>query len=85
MDNTQIMFTIVLTISTIFLVVIGVQLIFILKELREGLKKINKIIDNFEKVGGSFEQGVAEIMGFVSGIKSIIKLIDLLHKKKNEK
>jgi heme/copper-type cytochrome/quinol oxidase subunit 2 len=85
MDTTQILFTVVLTVTTIFLVVIGIQLIFVLKELREALKKINNIIENFEKIGGSFEQGVAEIIGFVSAVKSIIKLVDLLHKKKNDK
>jgi hypothetical protein len=84
MDITQILFTIVLTISTIFLVVVGIQLIFVLKELRIGLRKINKIIENFEKIGGSFEQGVGEIIGFINGIKSIIKVVDLLNKKKNK-
>ena len=85
MDATQILFSIVLTITTIFLVIIGTQLIFVLKELREGLKKVNKLIENFEKIGGSFEHGIAEIMGFISAIKTIVKLVDLFHKKKNDR
>lgn len=85
MDPTQILFTVVLTISAIFLVIVGIQLIFVLKELRLGLKKINKIIENFEKIGASFDQGIAEIMGFITAVKSVIKLVDLLHKKRNEK
>lgn len=85
METTQILFTIALTITTIFLVVIGIQLIFILNELRRSLRKVNKIIDNFEKFGGSFENGIAEIIGFIKGIKSIFKIVDVLHKRKNGK
>jgi len=85
MDTTQLLFTATLSITTIFLVIIGVQLIFILKELRYTLKKINEIIASFEKVGYSLDHGLSEVFGFLSGIKTLFKLVDIFHHKKNGK
>ncbi len=85
MDTTQLLLSAVLTISTILLVIVGIQLIFVLKELRTVLKKINQIIAAFEKVGGSLEHGFAEILGFFAGIKTLFKFIDIFHQKKNGK
>lgn len=85
MDPTQLLLSVVLTVSTILLVIVGVQLIFVLKELRTAIKKINGIIASFEKVGGSLEHGFSEVVGFFAGIKTLFKIIDILHHKKNGK
>lgn len=85
MDTTQLLLTIVLTISTVFLIIIGVQLILILKELRVSLKKINLIIEGFESAGLGLEHGLAEVVGFFNGFKSILKIFDFIGNKKNEK
>ncbi len=85
MDTTQLLLTVVLTVTTILLVVIGIQLILVLRELRVALKRINGIIDAFEKVGGSVEHGFAELTGFFAGAKSLFSIIDILRRKKNGK
>lgn len=85
MDTTQLLLTVVLTITTILLVVVGIQLIFVLKELRAFLKKINGIVEAFEKVGGSVEHGFSEFIGFFTGIKTLFKVVDVIHSKKNGK
>lgn len=85
MDTTQLLLTVVLTITTILLVVIGIQFIFVLKEVHKIVKKVNGIIEGFEKVGGSVEHGFAEILGFFTGIKTMFKVIDVIHSKKNGK
>ena len=85
MDATQLLLTVVLTVTTVLLIVVGIQLIFVLKELRKTLKKVNGIIENFEKVGVSVEHSLSEVTGFVSGLKTIFKVIDLIHAKKNVK
>jgi len=85
MDTTQLLLTVVLTVTTILLVIVGIQLIFVLKEVRKIVKKINSIIEGFEKVGGSVEHGFSEILGFFSGIKTIFKVVDVIHSKKNGK
>lgn len=85
MDTTQLLLTVVLTITTILLVVVGIQFIFVLKEVHKIVKKVNGIIEGFEKVGGSVEHGFAEILGFFTGIKTMFKVIDVIHSKKNGK
>lgn len=85
MDTTQLLLTVVLTITTILLVVVGIQLIFVLKELRAFLKRINGIVEAFEKVGGSVEHGLSEFLGFFTGIKTLFKVVDVIHSKKNGK
>ncbi len=85
MDTPQLLLSVALTVSTILLVVVGIQLIFILKELRLVLKKINEIIAAFEKVGVSVEHGFSEVLGFFSGIKTLFKLINILQTKKDGK
>lgn len=85
MDTTQLLLTVVLTVTTILLVVVGIQLIFVLKELRKTLKKVNAIIEGFEKVGMSVEHGFSELTGFFSGAKTLFKIVDIFHTKKNGK
>jgi len=85
MDTTQLLLTVVLTVTTILLVIVGIQLIFVLRDLRKTIRKVNGIIESFEKVGGSVEHGFAEILGFFSGIKTIFKVVDVIHSKKNGK
>ncbi len=85
MDSTQLLLTVVLTVTTVLLVVVGIQLVFVLKEVRKTLQKVNGIVEHFEKVGVSVEHGFSELSGFVAGAKTLFKVIDLLHVKKNAK
>ena len=85
MDTTQLLLTVILTVSTIFVVIIGIQLILILKELRKSLKNVYNIIEGFESIGMGLEHGVAEIVGFFNGFRAILKALDIFSNKKNEK
>lgn len=85
MDTTQLLLSVVLTVTTILLIVVGIQLIFILKDLRQLLRKANHIVEDLEKVGISFEHGFSEITGFLSSFKVLFRLINSLQSKKNGK
>ncbi len=85
MDTTQLLLIATLTVTTIFLIIVGIQLIFVLRELRSTLKKINSIVDGFEKVGVGIEHGFSEISGFVGGIKSLFKVLEVIGHKRNGK
>ncbi len=50
MDTTQLLLTIVLTVTTVLMVVIGLQLIFVLREIRKTIKKIGVFVDEIEEV-----------------------------------
>lgn len=85
MDTTQLLLTVVLTIITLLIIIVGVQLIFVLREIRFAMKKINGIITEFEKLGMTVEHSFSEIFGFVAGLKSLFKIVDILHSRKNGK
>ena len=85
MDQTQNILTIALAISTVILVIIGIQLILVLRDLRKILRKITSVVEALEKFGLSLEHGFSEVYGFLAGLKTIFKVIDLIHKKKNGK
>ncbi len=69
----------------IFLIVVGVQLIFVLRELRTALKKVNTIVSGFEKVGIGIEHSYHEVVGFLAGFKGLLKIIDAISHRKNGK
>jgi len=83
MDTTQLLLTVTLTVTTIFLVAVGIQLVFLLREVRKTIRKVNTIIEGLEKAGLAVEHGFGEIFGFLSGFKAIFKVIDLINNKKN--
>lgn len=85
MDTTQILLTVTLSVTTIFLIIVGIQVVLLLRELRETLKKTNNIIEGFERVGMGVESGFNEVVGFFSGIKSVFRILDAFKKKRDEK
>ncbi len=85
MDTTQLLLTATLTVTTIFLIIVGIQLIFVLRELRATLKRINTIVEGFEKVGSGIEHGFSEVAGFVGGMKSLFKVLEVINSKRDGK
>lgn len=85
MDTTQLLLTVVLSVTTILLIVVGLQLIFVLRDLRKTIKKVNTIIESFEHMGETLDHSFGEMKGFLGGLKTVFKLIDIFHSKKNGK
>ncbi len=83
MDTTQLLLTVVLTVTTILLIIVGIQLIFVLREFRRILTRVNTVITSFEEAGAGLNHGLGELQGFVGGLRSVFKVIDLLHTRKN--
>ncbi len=83
MDTTQLLLATVLIVTTLFVIVVGIQLFFVLRDLRASIRRANAIIDGFEKVGIGMEHGWQEILGFFSGLKSFFKVLDIIHHKQN--
>ncbi|MBI5127432.1 hypothetical protein HZA76_03165 [Candidatus Roizmanbacteria bacterium] len=50
MDTTQFLLTIILTATTVLMVVVGLQLIFVLREVRKTVKKIGVFVDEIEQI-----------------------------------
>lgn len=81
MDTTQLLLTIVVTVLTILLSIIGIQIAFILAEMRKSIEKINKMLDDGGLVTGSIGKSVSSMGGLVEGIKSGLSVVSFFGKK----
>ena len=84
-DVSQIFIIAAITVMTIILSIIGVQLIVILKDFRIILRRVNNISEQIEKIGFNIGQGYSEVIGFVSGVKKLLMVVDQLSEKKRLK
>ncbi len=87
-DTSQILIVAAITIMTVILTIIGVQLIFVLREVRRVLTRFDTVMEEVEKIGLGIGNGYSEISGFLSGAKNLFMLTDFLaarKKKKNDK
>jgi hypothetical protein len=86
MDSVQILLIIVLVLTTIFLAVVGLQLVLTLIALRKTLKNISRVIDGVESAGVNVTESFSEIGGFISGFRSLLKIFEVaaVNKQKNE-
>lgn len=81
----QILLVVTLGSVTVFSIIVGIQLILVLKELKKTLATVNKITSGFETIGVGIEKGFEEITGFVNGFKALFKLFEIIAPKKNDK
>lgn len=85
MEPTQIVIIIISCVLTFLIVIIGIQVFYILKEMRRSIQKVNKMLDDTGKVTGSVSDGIVNMSGFVNGLKAGISAISSLKKgEKNE-
>ena len=81
MDATQLTIIIISFALAILLIILGIQVWYILKEMRVSLQKVNKMLDDAGKVSGTISAGVVGMSGFVNGLKTGISAVtSLLHK-----
>ena len=80
MDNTQILLIAVVTVLTVLLTLIGVQVFFILRELKKTFEKFNKIIDDAGIISGSVAKPIASLSNSITGISGIAGLLGFLTK-----
>lgn len=83
-ETTQILLVVVVTVLTILLTVIGIQIVFILKEFRRTIEKMNKILDDVEIASASVSKSVAGLTGVTTGLKTVLSLIGLFKKEKEK-
>lgn len=84
MDTTQILLVIVISVLTILLVIIGIQVVYILQEIRKSLTKVNQMLDDATIVSGGISKTVTGATGLVSGLKTGLSLVSIFKGKANE-
>lgn len=88
-DSVQIVLFLVIIVLTILLVVLGVQVYFILKEVRRTIEKTNKVLDDTGVITESISKPVSSLSTLSMGIKagsilSVAKIVKNLLSKDDE-
>ena len=86
-DNTQLLLIGVVTVLTALLTIIGVQVFFILKEIKRTIEKMNKMLDDAGLISESVARPIASLSNSITGVSGIAGLLGWLgqRKKKSKK
>ncbi|MGI8419573.1 MAG: hypothetical protein ACR2LN_02915 [Candidatus Levyibacteriota bacterium] len=89
-DPVQLVLLIVILVLTTLLVVLGIQVFFILKELRQTITKTNRVLDNADAITENIEAPLSALSSLALGVKAssligVVKFVgSLLGKNKDE-
>jgi hypothetical protein len=83
LETLQIVIVASLSISTILITVIGVQLILLIKELRTTVKRVNYVANGFAHISKSLEKSLTEVNNLAGGAKFVTGLISRIISRKD--
>lgn len=83
-DNTQLLLIVVITVLTVLLTAIGIQVFFILREVKKSIEKFNKIIDDAGVISESIAKPISSLSGSITGLSGIAGLLGWLTKRKGK-
>lgn len=86
MEPTQLTIILISFALALLLIILGIQVWYILKEIRISMQKMNSMLDDAKKVSGTVSEGVVGMSGFMNGLKTGLSAVtSFLHKgEKNE-
>lgn len=82
MDTAQVLLLIVVVVLTFLLLILGVQVFLILREFKDTIAKLNKVLDDAGVISESVSTPIASLSTIVTGVKTGLSLASLLKKKK---
>lgn len=74
-ETLQIVIIAALSVATILITVIGIQIILLLKEIRVITKRINYLSSGFVKVADTVEKSVKEVSTITEGAKVVAGIV----------
>lgn len=84
MENTQILLVGVITVLTGVLTLIGIQVFFILKEIKGTVSKFNKMLDDAGLISESVARPIASLSSSITGVSGIAGLFGWLAKMRDK-
>jgi len=84
-DPAQLALFIIIIVLAILLVVLGIQVFFILRELRNTVSKANKVLDDTGVITESVSGPVSSLSSVMMGIKTGASVASLFKKKREKK
>jgi len=80
----QILLFFVISVLTSVLTLCGIQVYYILKEFRESVRKLNKMLDDMGMISSSVAKPVVGLSNFIMGMKSGFEVVNMLLERKKE-
>ena len=74
----QVVSLVAIAVLTTVTTIIGLQIIFLLKELKHTLSKLNSAIDVTESAMQRFAQPIGNVLSLVEGLKQSTKIIEMV-------
>jgi len=71
METAQIVLIVVVVVLTAILVAIGIQVYLILKEVRQSVHKMNKILDDTQEISHSVAKPISSLSDSLMGISGL--------------
>ena len=84
-DPAQTALFLVVIVLTILLVVLGIQVFFILRELRKTINKANKILDDTSTITESVSKPLSSLSSLAMGLKAGARIAKILNGEKPHK
>ncbi|MEK9179331.1 MAG: hypothetical protein AAB893_02580 [Patescibacteria group bacterium] len=85
-DTVQIIVIVSLSISTIFVTVIGIQVIILLRDIQVIVRRVTNISNGFNFVSRLFEKSVTDVEGFMNTVRSAMHFLsNIKHKNEGDK
>lgn len=84
-DTAQTALFLVIIVLTVLLVVLGIQVYFILRELRTTIRKANKVLDDTATIAESVSGPLSMVSSLTAGMKAGGFLASFLKRKTTEK
>lgn len=69
-DPVQMVLLLVILVLTIMLVILGIQVYYILRELRETIIKTNRVLDNAESITENIDAPISALSSLALGAKA---------------
>lgn len=82
MDTAQTILLFVIIALTVLLLILGIQVFFILKEFKQTVTKVNKVLDDTGLITESVSRPVSAFSSLLTGVKAGTSLISFFNKKK---
>jgi hypothetical protein len=77
-DAGQILIIAAISIMTVISTIIGIQIIFILRDFRKMTSKAHSTLQTIEKFGTNITSGASEFMGFFAGLKNVLTVVEII-------
>ena len=84
-EAAQIVIAASVTILTIVLSLVGVQIIFLLRDLRKTLAKIDSILENTQNFSSRLSHSLDSFGATISGFKTALSILGFFKKEKEKK